>query len=217
VSQLVADRCDDEKMDDQRHRDLAARWPLPGQDALRDRLLAAYADPARGYHDTTHLQEVLDHVDDLADQRTDLLPLILAVWFHDAVYDAQGDLEERSAHLAGTSLTAAGSEPGLVAEVARLVRLTATHRPEPDDHRGQVLCDADLAILAADRQRYAAYVAGVRKEYAQVEEAAFRRGRAVVLRDLASKPSLFHTARGRELWERTARANLTRELAMLDA
>ena len=100
--------------------------------------------------------------------------------------------------------------------MARLVRLTATHRPEPDDRDGQVLSDADLAVLAADEERYAGYVAGVRAEYAHVADDDFRRGRAAVLRDLLAKPALFHTAAARDLWEERARANVTRELAGLE-
>jgi predicted metal-dependent HD superfamily phosphohydrolase len=38
-------------------------WPLPGSTDLRDRLLAAYGDEARGYHDLRQLAEVLDHVE----------------------------------------------------------------------------------------------------------------------------------------------------------
>lgn len=199
--------------------DLASRWPLPGHEALRDRLLAAYGEERRGYHDLTHLAEVLDHVATLADvaeDDVDVEAVTLAAWFHDAVYEGTGDDEERSAALATDELTTAGLEPRLVAEVARLVRLTATHRPAPDDRNGQVLSDADLAVLAADPERYAGYVAGVRAEYAHVAEADFRRGRAAVLRDLLAKPSLFHTAAARDRWEETARANVSRELAGLE-
>lgn len=191
--------------------DLSARWPLDGHDALRDRLLAAYGDPARGYHDLRHLAEVLAHVDDLrAELRSpgDLHAVRLAAWFHDAVYDRGGDDEERSARLAEQEL---GGTPH-ADEVARLVRLTKEHRPADDDRSGQVLCDADLAILAADEERYGAYVAGVRKEYGHVDELAFRRGRHAVLRELLAKPSLFHTATARSRWERPARANLAAEL-----
>jgi predicted metal-dependent HD superfamily phosphohydrolase len=152
----------------------------------------------------------------LADQADDVEAVVLAAWFHDAVYDGSGDDEERSAVLADESLTAAGVEPGRVREVARLVRLTATHRPGPEDRDGQVLSDADLAVLAADERRYADYVAGVRAEYAHVADDDFRRGRAAVLRDLLAKPSLFHTGAARALWEDRARANVTRELAMLE-
>ncbi len=46
------------------HR-LEDRWPLPDLTATRDALLAAYADPGRRYHDTRHLAEVLDRLDEL--------------------------------------------------------------------------------------------------------------------------------------------------------
>jgi predicted metal-dependent HD superfamily phosphohydrolase len=99
--------------------------------------------------------------------------------------------------------------------VARLVRMTAHHRPDDDDAAGSALSDADLGILAAPPQRYAAYVAGVRADFAHVGDDDFRAGRAAVLTDLASKPSLFHTPQGRELWEQRARDNLARELEEL--
>jgi predicted metal-dependent HD superfamily phosphohydrolase len=196
--------------------DLRDRWPLPDRPELRDRLLAAYGEERRGYHDLTHLTEVLDHVATLAAAADDVEAVVLAAWFHDAVYAGAADDEERSAVLATEGLTAAGVAPERVAEVARLVRLTATHRPGPGDRNGQVLSDADLAVLAADEERYAGYVAGVRMEYAHVADDDFRRGRAAVLRDLLAKPSLFHTAAARDLWEERARVNVARELADLE-
>lgn len=195
--------------------DLHEHWPLPGSEALRDRLLAAYADPGRGYHDTTHLREVLDHVDGLREEADEPTAVVLAAWFHDAVHEGRPDDEERSAQLAEATLAEGGVDPGLVGEVARLVRLTADHRPAADDRNGAVLCDADLAILAEDAPRYAAYVEGVRREYSHLDDATFRRGRAEVLGNLLAKPHLFHTRAARELWEARARANVTRELERL--
>jgi predicted metal-dependent HD superfamily phosphohydrolase len=104
-----------------------------------------------------------------------------------------------------------------VAEVARLVRLTETHRPADDDANGCALSDADLAILAAPPERYEEYAADVRREYAHVPDDEFRAGRAAILRDLLAKPNLFHTAYAREHWEAPARANVARELAALEA
>jgi predicted metal-dependent HD superfamily phosphohydrolase len=207
--------------------ELLESWPLGGATDLRDRLLSAYDDPSRGYHDRQHLAEVVGNLDLLRGELPrpeieamqwpppHLHAVLLAAWFHDAVYDGEGDLEERSAVLAEQELPAAGCAPELVGEVARLVRLTATHRPEPGDARGAALCDADLAILAAPPERYAAYVRGVRHEYGHLDDAIFRAGRAAVLRDLAAGEHLFHTATGRELWEDAARANLTAELSRL--
>lgn len=196
--------------------DLGDRWPLSGSTDLRDQLLAAYADESRGYHDTRHLGEVLNRLDELAAAGTpyDVAPVVLAAWFHDAVYDGERDAEERSATWAEDAL------PGLVPaevveEVARLVRLTETHRPADDDPNGCALSDADLAILAAPAERYASYTSAVRREYAHLDDDVFRDGRAQVLESLAEKEHLFHTAYAREHWETAARANLERELTEL--
>jgi len=126
------------------------------------------------------------------------------------------ELRERSAALAEDELTRAGLDREAIAEVGRLVRLTARHRPADDDPAGQILSDADLAILAAVPERYRAYTRGVRSEYAHVSDADFRRGRAAVLRDLLAKPTLFHTAHARASWEPIARENVRRELAGLE-
>ena len=183
--------------------DVVDRWPLadPG---LRDELLAAWGSPDRGYHDLTHLAEVLDRLDELGcDDRS----VVLAAWFHDAVYDGEPGAEERSARWAERAL--AGD---IATEVARLVRLTEHHRPTPGDAAGEALTDADLAILASGPERYAAYVAGVRREYAHVSDADFAAGRTAVLLDLLAKPHLFHTDHARTHWEAAARANLEREV-----
>jgi predicted metal-dependent HD superfamily phosphohydrolase len=95
------------------------------------------------------------------------------------------------------------------------VRLTETHRPAEDDRNGCALSDADLAILAASPERYAEYVADVRREYAHVADDDFRAGRTAVLTDLLAKPRLFHTAHARETWETVARVNIEAELSRL--
>lgn len=188
---------------------LASRWPLATHLDLRDELLAAYRGPDRHYHDEQHLAEVLDRLDDLgcAD-----LAVQLAAWFHDGVHRGTADDEERSAQWAGRTLPA-----DLADEVARLVRLTASHRPADDDLPGQLLCDADLAILAASPERYAAYAAAVRREYAAVPDRDFAHGRAAVLSDLLAKQPLFHSPLARAEWEDRARRNVTAELARLTA
>jgi predicted metal-dependent HD superfamily phosphohydrolase len=195
--------------------DLRRFWTGRLDDGLRERLEASYGEDHRRYHDLRHLQEVLEHVDELVGPDEPAREaVLLAAWFHDAVYDGQPDDEARSARLAEDSLEPVlGSR--LAREVARLVGVTATHRPDEDDLAGQVLCDADLAILAAAPERYADYVDGVRREHAHVPDADFAIGRAAVLRDLLAKPALFHTAVARERWEARARANVEAELSSL--
>lgn len=202
--------------------DLHRRWPLDGaldgSRNLRAQLLAAWADPARGYHDTLHLTEVLIRLDELAAHGTtyDRRVVELAAWFHDGVYDGLPGAEERSAQWAERAL-APLLPPAETAEVARLVRLTETHRPADADRNGGALSDADLAILAAPSERYASYVAAVRHEYADVPDEAFAAGRATVLRDLLAKERLFATAYAHQHWEAPARTNVAEELTRLEA
>jgi predicted metal-dependent HD superfamily phosphohydrolase len=198
--------------------DLAERWPLAERADIRDALLAAYDDSSRGYHDSLHLTEVLGRLDELATQGAtfDRRAVELAAWFHDAVYDPRrDDNEEQSALLAERMLSGTDPDRIDIAEVARLVRLTATHDPDAGDAAGELLCDADLAVLAGDMASYEAYTEGVRAEYAHVSDDDFRRGRAAVLEQLLAMPTLFRTSVGRARWETRARDNLTVELARL--
>ncbi|MFC5727522.1 MULTISPECIES: hypothetical protein [Nocardioides] len=192
-------------------------WPLSGADALRAELLSAYGDPTRGHHDVRHLTEVIHRLQELAaaGARYDETPVLLAAWFHDAVYDGERDAEERSAAWAEHALPDVTDE-ATVAEVARLVRLTEHHRPTPDDANGCALSDADLAILGAPIDRYEEYASAVRAEYGHLPDDVFAEGRATVLRQLTSEPQLFHTTHGRAHWEARARENVARELEKLD-
>lgn len=181
-------------------------------------LLKRWAEPQRRYHTTAHLVAVLDHIDVLEAHADDPDLVRLAAWFHDAVYAPERSTnEERSARLAERALPEIGLTEAQTAEVARLVRLTVTHDPADGDRNGEALCDADLAILAAAPDAYAAYAAAVREEYAFVPDEDFRAGRAAVLRQLLALPRLFRTPYGAAEWEGPARANLATEMDLLSA
>jgi predicted metal-dependent HD superfamily phosphohydrolase len=142
--------------------------PRPTTDAIdtaaRD-LLARWSEPQRRYHDATHLTAVLDVVDRYADLAAHPDRVRLAAWLHDAVYDPRADAginERDSAVLATDLLTRLGVPPEVATDVATLVALTDGHAAADGDPDGSLLCDADLAILAADPDRYAAYAAAIR-------------------------------------------------------
>ncbi|WP_329120854.1 HD domain-containing protein [Streptomyces sp. NBC_01465] len=212
-------------------QDLRARWhrtvlearagqPTPADTTTpyAENLLTRWSEPQRRYHTPTHLLTVLTHVDTLAEHADDPSAVRLAAWFHDAVYRPdRTENEERSAALAERALPELGLPAPLTAEVARLVRLTTTHDPDPDDTNGEVLCDADLAILAASPEDYAAYAASVREEYAFVPDEAFRTGRSAVLAQLLALPALFRTPYGIAHWQDRARSNIATELDLLRA
>jgi predicted metal-dependent HD superfamily phosphohydrolase len=189
-------------------------------DAAGQYLLSRWSEPQRQYHDRTHLVAVLDVVDRLSDLAPHPDRVRLAAWMHDAVYDprALGDANERdSAEFAEGLLTTLGVPAEVAADVARLVGLTAGHATDAGDPDGDLLCDADLAILAADDERYARYTAAIRREYAHVPDDAFRAGRTQVLTALLELPSIYRLPPLRAAWEDRARANLRAELTALGA
>ncbi|WP_104086251.1 DUF4031 domain-containing protein [Arthrobacter sp. GMC3] len=192
---------------------LQYRWDtlLPGQGDLGAELLQRWSEPHRNYHSSTHLLAMLEALDLLTDGAAPHT-VLLAAWFHDAVYKGvAGTDEQESADLAHAHLS--GLLPaGEVAEVVRLILLTASHSPTLADHDGALLCDADLAVLGGSPTDYARYLAGVRLDYAHVTAPDFAKGRAGVVRQLLSLDPLFRTERGRDLWAAPARANLTAEL-----
>ncbi|MCU0704905.1 MAG: hypothetical protein MUF18_13085 [Fimbriiglobus sp.] len=176
-----------------------------------DNLVAAYSEPHRHYHTLEHVGEVLRVVGRLKGGAS----VLLAVWYHDAVYDPKAnDNETRSAELAMRELAALGLPAALVNHVAELVRSTAHFDggtftgPDFD-----ILHDADLAILGASEVRYARYAADVRKEYAWVPEADYYAGRRKVLNSFLSRPRIYRTEAMLTEGEEAARRNMAAELS----
>nr|WP_300151557.1 DUF4031 domain-containing protein [Propionicimonas sp.] len=192
---------------------LAAAWHdlLPSAPGLGRELVRRWQEPHRHYHDVRHLAQVLEALDVLADEPPPR-PVLLAAWFHDAVYDGEpGTDEERSADLAAAELAEAGLPAAEVAEVARLVRLTIRHDPAPGDAAGVRLADADLSILGQPPGRYHVYSRDVRLEYSRFSDEIFAAGRVRVLDALSSFDPLYRSATGQRLWEAQAAHNLAEE------
>ena len=195
---------------------LLTRWNavLPGHDALFLDLLDRWGEKHRKYHGRTHLLAVLEALDLLTEPADPPRTVLLAAWFHDAVYRGiAGQDEEESARLAEDRLAYEGLPAAEVDEVARLVRMTADHRPESGDGAAALLSDADLSVLGGTPDAYARYLAAVRQDFAHIGDDDFAAGRAAVVRQLLQLEPLFHTPRGRELWLEAARRNLRAELA----
>ena len=202
---------------------------LPGHTALGEDLLERYEQPHRKYHTSVHLSEMLTALKTLYKRHHTVTPraVLLAAWFHDAVYEANpGEDEAASADLARTALTPLASTGSLtnreVTAIAHLIELTASHQLADgiEEYTSGALTradaafflDADLAILAADSPRYTRYVAGVRAEYAHYAPDAFTRGRAAILQGFLNRTAIYASDTAHLLWDAPARLNLRTEL-----
>ncbi|MBI5926995.1 MAG: metal-dependent phosphohydrolase [Aquabacterium sp.] len=187
-------------------------------EAIRQQLTQRYEEPHRAYHGMAHIEALLQgqlaHRDLIRDHQA----VMLAIWFHDAVYDThQHDNEERSALLAGDMLAQAGASPALIDSVQRKVRATHRHEWTDGDTDTAVFLDLDLGILAASPDAYDRYAGQVAQEYNWVPEQAYKAGRAKVLQAFVDRPQVYFTPALQALWEDQARANLQREIATLTA
>lgn len=196
---------------------------------LGERLLQAWEQPHRAYHHSAHLSQMLSDLDRLYAPRAQAgstpLALVLAAWFHDAVYEGvPGEDERRSEQLASASLeplVAAGLLSGDELQmVCLLVSATATHELHeptnlPTGYEAadiELFLDADMAILAAKPARYRRYLRGVRSEYSHFDDKAFRTGRTSFLRSILERERIFLSHQARQLWDEPARTNLRAEL-----
>jgi predicted metal-dependent HD superfamily phosphohydrolase len=210
-------------VDAEQREQLRLRWQQTIEDCggradlareMFDDLARGYAEPCREYHTLDHIRQVLDTGFTIAP----VLPpaLILAIILHDVIYDTHaGDNEERSAEYAQAVLEQLGVSPEVREETARLILLTKTHQTTAGDEPGQILLDADLAILGADEPAYNDYAAAIRREYAWVSDPDYRTGRRRVLERFLARPRLYFTEAMFRRCDTRARANLAREISRL--
>lgn len=197
--------------------DMAAHSVSDASAVLAD-ILARHAEPHRRYHGRAHLRALVELMRLHAPHVPTGAPPRLAIWWHDAIYDAQArDNEERSADLARTHLAALGIPQPVIDETTAIILVTKNHWSGPSTGDGDFFLDADIAILGAPPAKYDEYAAQVREEYAWAPDDAYRAGRSVFLTNAIARPRLFRT----DVFERTygqqACENMKRELASLQA
>lgn len=197
-----------------------------GTDAIEEvgqALLDRWSDEHRHFHNLRHLASVLHRVDELAEETHEPELVRLAAWYHGAVFSAErkvadaaygGEQSTASAVLAHDQLVALGVPERAADRVADLVNAIVRHAPDPADFDAAVLNDADLAMLAAEPQRYKEYKAAVRAEYAHIPTEDYLRARIRVIERLLARRSLFLSPLG-AAWEEPARQNLDMELHRL--
>lgn len=193
-------------------------------EAVGQDLIERWSQPERHFHNLRHLTDVLMRVDELAEETHEPELVRLGAWYHGAVFDSAerasyagrgGEDEQASAHLARQQLTELGVPAPAVERVAGLVVALRRHTVDPEDFDCAVLCDADLAMLAAEPQRYKSYLQEVRAEYAHLPLESFVRARIKILRKLCERPRLFLSPLG-AAWEEPARQNTAAELHRLE-
>jgi len=142
-----------------------------------------------------------------------------AIAFHDAVYEPlRDDNETRSAAL-WREAAPRDMAPGEVEWVAATIEATANHLAvadagnEPARLRLWVL-DLDLTPLGERPALFDRHTGQLRREFAALDDAEWRRRRCAFLRQVAAAPRIYRSPPLQAVFERQARENVARALRL---
>ena len=180
----------------------------------------AYTEPHRAYHTDRHLEHCLDVVDDMIPYVDDVAAIVLALFFHDIVYDtkaANGKNEEESRIRMAAMAHRLGLPHALTVKAADAINATFHDGRGLKEIVERYVVDVDLSILGTgtgdeyDRE----YAWKIREEYSWVPDLEYKTGRIKVLQGFLDRPSIYNTELFRERYEKRAREHLTREIGFL--
>jgi predicted metal-dependent HD superfamily phosphohydrolase len=173
-----------------------------------------YGSRKRHYHNLRHIEDLLAHIEWARPQINDYPATLFAVFYHDAVYNVlKQDNEQKSAELAIAHLSQMGVPLAIQQQCAKLI-LATRHHAESDDGDCDHFTDADLAILGSPPERYRAYAAAIRKEYAVYPDFLYNPGRKKVLAHFRAMGRIYKTGLFYDRFEAQARQNITWELGL---
>lgn len=194
----------------------AALWSSLGSDRVDwgtyAKLMQAYAEPRRAYHNLQHLAECLEVRHQLGVTSQAPNEVDVALWFHDAIYDPIArDNEARSAQWLEDVACAAGLDAEVLKRLRALVMVTC-HDSAPRSAAESTLVDADLAILGASPSRFDDYCRQIREEYRHVPGFLYRIKRRHVLQSFNNRIRIYTTEAFHLSLEAQARENLKRAI-----
>jgi predicted metal-dependent HD superfamily phosphohydrolase len=203
--------------------DLEQRWNqawkdlgTSAPDGLLAEVLKHYGEPQRAYHTLEHLQDCFARFDEAPGLAQQPAEVVLALWFHDAIYEPERtDNEAGSARWALEALLAGGVRE-IAAQRVRDLILATSHVSASLSGDAALVVDIDLAILGASADRFERYDQQIRQEYAWVPAAEFRLARLQILSRFLDRPAIFSTRPFRERYESQARKNLRLALKQLN-
>lgn len=186
---------------------------------------AAYREPQRGYHDWSHIADLLTKLDELKALavRPDLIAA--AIFWHDAVYvtrTADGLLRADAENVrASAALFERYSlfDKADADAIHDMIMATASHlkaRAMTEHYPGfardlDLFLDLDLSSLAAPWPVFENNLERLRFEYAWVPEPLFCLGRLQMIETFAARgDALYRLEETRARWSETARDNLDR-------
>ncbi|RXM48357.1 hypothetical protein [Flavobacterium sp. YO12] len=175
----------------------------------------AYSKKSRHYHNLTHLKEMIANFEIYRDKLQSPNEILFSIFYHDFVYSAsKKDNELKSAEFALAILSKnINLNKQLIFDA-----ICATQQHQQNEIEDiNWLIDFDLKILAKDWEDYKIYFEQIRKEYRIYPDFLYKPGRAKALKHFLENEFIFQTDEFRSLHEEKARANIEKEISILES
>jgi len=188
-----------------------------------DRIYNRHTEDARHYHTPIHLEEMCHYFRLFADAEMhpsspgELQVVLLAIFFHDVIYDARSATNEEDSAKLFESFAEEVRIPSLLAKtVVEYIIATKKHKVSEENPAGLALfLDLDMAVLGKKTTAYMQYAALIRKEYIFVPHDVYCHKRAEVLETFLQQDKIYGTAVMHTALENQARSNVQKEIESL--
>jgi predicted metal-dependent HD superfamily phosphohydrolase len=179
----------------------------------------AYLEPGRYFHDLSHLEYLLIELIPLKPRFEDWETTFFSLVYHDVVYDVEqhmvmNDNEEKSADFAVKQLAAMNFSPAIIDKCRGQIMATQKHGLAAENDTN-LFTDADLSILGKPWPQYTAYKDKIRKEFSVYTDSIYKIGRRKFLETYLQREPIFKTKYFYDRYEETAKANMRKELELL--
>ena len=168
-----------------------------------------YARPNRFYHTLYHISDCLDKFSLVRKLAENPDVIEFALWYHDAEKN-----EKESAKLARNVCRCAELPESFSQGICGLI-LATTHTEMPKATDAKIICDIDLSILGAPEKEFDNYEIEIRKEYSNVPNKDFAKGRVAILEKFLARPAIYSTSFFRQQYELQARTNMLKSITIL--
>ena len=194
-----------------------------------DRLVCKYSEKQRKYHTLIHLLEMFQYLDltfnsmnEICDEKEEYYhALVMAIFFHDAVYDPRSNSNEDDSAILYLNFVAdvCSEQNGVLHDRISKYIIATKHHIIPDSFSNDIylklFLDIDMSVLAKTSDAYWAYSSSIRQEYLHVNHDVYCSKRSEILTNFLSVGFIFHTDLMRRTFEGDARKNLNEEIRLL--
>lgn len=195
-------------MNEQRWQALMSSLNLGANTETYHKLIRAYSEKHRFYHNRLHVHACLKLLDQVQSLGQEPRLIELALWFHDAIYKIfSSNNEENSANWAADFLKLNGADASTTDKVRALIMATQ-HDTAPGDNDAKLLVDIDLSILASPQAEYREFETNIRREYSKVPGLLYRQKRRQILESFVQRQQIYNHAYCQKNFEKQARVNL---------